>query len=157
MRSTSTNKIRMAQRKRVWVLTHRSRRSSRIASTGLKHLKVEATSPQVKLVESKSNQESREQPMNQPCFLASFFLNLGGEIPVKGVRIVTPWIWEYKISFLIFTKFRCYPLFSLLFFSFSKEWSVILLYISVSLLNWTLEKLCVLHFMLKYCFVCYRI
>ena len=25
----------------------------------------------------------------------------------------------YKISFLIFTKFRCYPLFSLLFFSFS--------------------------------------
>jgi hypothetical protein len=45
---------------------------------------VKATSSQVKLVESKSTQESREQPMNQPLFLASFFLNLGGEIPVKG-------------------------------------------------------------------------
>jgi hypothetical protein len=32
---------------------------------------------------------------------------------------VTPWIWGYKISFLIFTKFRCYSLlyrFSSLFF-----------------------------------------
>jgi hypothetical protein len=28
--------------------------------------------------------------MNQPCFLASFFLNLRGEIPVKGVRVVVP-------------------------------------------------------------------
>jgi hypothetical protein len=74
----------------VWVLTHRSRRSSRIASVGREHLKVKATSPQVKLVESKPTQESREQPMNQPCFLVSFFLNLGGEIPVKGVRFVTP-------------------------------------------------------------------
>jgi hypothetical protein len=66
-----------------------SKRSSRIASIGLKHMKVKATFPQVKLVELKSTQESREQPMNQPCFLASSFLNLGGEIPVKGVRSVT--------------------------------------------------------------------
>jgi hypothetical protein len=56
--------------------------------------------------------------MNQPYFLASFFLNLGGEIPVKGVRFVTPLIWGYKISFLISTKFRFYPLFFLLFFYF---------------------------------------
>jgi hypothetical protein len=75
------------QRKSVWVLTHMSKRSSRIASAGRKHLKVKATSPQVKIVESKSTQESREQHMNQPCFLASFFLNLGGEIPVKGLDL----------------------------------------------------------------------
>jgi hypothetical protein len=74
----------------VWVLTHRSKRPSRIASFGLEHLKVKATSPQVKLAKSKSTQESHEQPMNQPCFFASFFLNHGGEIPVKGVRFVTP-------------------------------------------------------------------
>jgi hypothetical protein len=37
----------------VWVLTHRSRRSSRIASIGLKHLMVKETNPQVKLTESK--------------------------------------------------------------------------------------------------------
>jgi hypothetical protein len=90
MRSTSTNKIGVAQLKHVWVLTHRSKRSSRIVSIGLRHLKIKATSPQVKLVESKSTQESCEQPMNQPCFLASSFLNLGGKIPVKGVRSVTP-------------------------------------------------------------------
>jgi hypothetical protein len=35
---------------------------------GREHLKVKATGPQVKLAESKSTQESREQPMNQPCF-----------------------------------------------------------------------------------------
>jgi hypothetical protein len=70
--------------------THRSKGSSRIASIGLEHPKVKATRSPVKLVESKSTQESREQPMNQPCFLASFFLNLGGEIPVKGVRFITP-------------------------------------------------------------------
>jgi hypothetical protein len=52
-RSTSTNKIRVAQRKRMWVLTHRSRRSSRIASNGLKHLKVKATGPQVKVARVK--------------------------------------------------------------------------------------------------------
>jgi hypothetical protein len=50
MCSTSTNKVEVAQRKRVWVLTHRSKRSSRIASIDLKHLKVKATSPQVKVV-----------------------------------------------------------------------------------------------------------
>jgi hypothetical protein len=90
MRSTSTNKIKVVQRKRVWVLTHRSKGFSRSVSLVLERLKVKATSPQVKLVESKSTQESREQPLNQPCFLASFFLNLGGEIPVKGIRFVTP-------------------------------------------------------------------
>jgi hypothetical protein len=65
-------------------------RSSRIISIGLKHLKVKVTGPQVKPVESKATQESYEQPMNQPCLLANFFLNLGGEIPVEGVRSVTP-------------------------------------------------------------------
>jgi hypothetical protein len=67
-----------------------SKRSSRIASIGLKHMKVKETFLQAKLVESKSTQESREQPMNQPCFLANSFFNLEGEIPVKGVRSVTP-------------------------------------------------------------------
>ena len=50
-----------------WVLTHRSKGSSRIISIGLEHLKVKATGPQVKLAESNSTQESRGQPMNQPC------------------------------------------------------------------------------------------
>jgi hypothetical protein len=90
MRPTSTNKITVAQQKRVWVVTHRSKGSSRIASIGLKHLKVKATSPQVKFVESKSTQESCDQSMNQSHFLPSLFLNLEGEIPVKGVRFVTP-------------------------------------------------------------------
>jgi hypothetical protein len=53
MRSTSTNKIKVAQRKHVWVLTRRSKRYSRIASIGLKHLKVEATNPQVKVARVK--------------------------------------------------------------------------------------------------------
>jgi hypothetical protein len=70
----------------VWVLTHRSKGSSRIALIGLERLKVKATGPQVRLAESKSTLKSREQPMNQSQFLASIFLNLGGEIPVKGVR-----------------------------------------------------------------------
>jgi hypothetical protein len=35
---------------------------------GREHLKVKAIGPQVKLEESKSIQESREQLMNQPCF-----------------------------------------------------------------------------------------
>ena len=74
----------------VWVLTHKSKGSTRSVLLGLERLKVKATSSQVKLADSKSTQESCEQPMNQPCFLASFFLNLGGEIPVKGVRSVTP-------------------------------------------------------------------
>ena len=49
MRSTSTNKITMAQQKRVWVLTHRSKGYSRSVSLGLERLKVKATSPQVKV------------------------------------------------------------------------------------------------------------
>jgi hypothetical protein len=53
MRSTSTNKIGVVQRKRVWVLTHRSKRSSTIASIGLKRLMVKATSTQVKVIEVK--------------------------------------------------------------------------------------------------------
>ena len=36
--------------------------------------------------------------------------------PVKLCHNVTPWIWGYKISFLIFTKFRCYPLSYITFF-----------------------------------------
>jgi hypothetical protein len=90
MRSTSTNKIKVAQRKHVWVLTHKSKGSSRIVSIGLKRLKVKATNPQVKLIESKLNGSNSKQPMNQPRFLASSFLNLGGEIPIKRVRSVTP-------------------------------------------------------------------
>jgi hypothetical protein len=58
--------------------------------SGREYLKVKTTSPQVKLVESKSTQESREQPINQSHFRASLFLNLEDEIPVKGVRSVTP-------------------------------------------------------------------
>jgi hypothetical protein len=53
MQSTSNNKIKLEQRKCVWVLTHRSKRSSRIASIGLEHLKVKATSPQVKVARVK--------------------------------------------------------------------------------------------------------
>jgi hypothetical protein len=53
IRSTSTNKIRVAQRKPVWVLTHRSKKSSRIASIGLKYLKVKATSSQVEVARVK--------------------------------------------------------------------------------------------------------
>jgi DUF971 family protein len=48
MRLTLTNKIRVAQRNREWVLTHKSKRSLRIASVGREHLKVKATSAQVK-------------------------------------------------------------------------------------------------------------
>jgi hypothetical protein len=87
MRSTSTNKITVAQQKRVWVLTHRSKGSSRIASISLKHLKVKATSPQVKFVVSKSTQESCDQSMNQSHFLASLFLNLEGEILLRGLDL----------------------------------------------------------------------
>jgi hypothetical protein len=87
MRSTSTNKITVTQQKRVWVLTHRSKGSSRIASIGLKHLKVKATSPRVKFVVSKSTQESCDQSMNQSYFLASLFLNLEGEILLRGLDL----------------------------------------------------------------------
>jgi hypothetical protein len=63
MRSTSANKIKVAQRKHVWVLTHRSKRSLRIASIDLKHLKVKATRPQVKVARVKV--ESGEAMKNQ--------------------------------------------------------------------------------------------
>jgi hypothetical protein len=39
--------------KRVWVLTHRSKRSSRIALIGLKYMKVKTTRPQVKVARVK--------------------------------------------------------------------------------------------------------
>jgi hypothetical protein len=57
MRSTSTNKIGVAQRKHVWVLTHRSMGSSRIALVGREHLKVKATSPLVKVAKVEAGLE----------------------------------------------------------------------------------------------------
>jgi hypothetical protein len=53
---------------------------------GREHLKVKATSPQVKLIESKATQESNDQPMNQSYFPASLFLNLEGEILLRGLE-----------------------------------------------------------------------
>jgi hypothetical protein len=41
--------------------------SARIVSVGHEHMKVKEASPQVKLAESMSTQESRGQRMNQPC------------------------------------------------------------------------------------------
>jgi hypothetical protein len=41
----------------VWVLTHRSKGSSRIAPIGLERLKVKATSPQVKVARVKARLE----------------------------------------------------------------------------------------------------
>jgi hypothetical protein len=80
----------VAQGKRVWVLTHRSKRSSRIASISLKHLRAKATSPQVKVAKVEVVlEEAMKKPMNQYHILASLFLNLEGEILVKGVRFVT--------------------------------------------------------------------
>jgi uncharacterized protein with PIN domain len=90
MRSTSANMIKVAQRKRVWVLTHRSKGSSRIVSIGLEHLKVKATSPQVKLAESKSTEKSLGQHMNQRCRSCYPLLESRGRDSVKGVRFVTP-------------------------------------------------------------------
>jgi hypothetical protein len=89
----------VAQRKRVWVLTHRSKRFSRIASIGLEHMKVKATSLQVKLAESKSTQESHGQPMNQPYHSCYPLLESRGRDSVKGVRFVTPSIWGIKFIF----------------------------------------------------------
>jgi hypothetical protein len=63
MRTTSTNKIRVAQQECVWVLTHRSKRSSRIVSIGLEHMKVKATNPQVKV--SRVKVESGEAMKDQ--------------------------------------------------------------------------------------------
>jgi hypothetical protein len=45
----------VAQQKRVWVLTHKFKRSSRIASIGLKHERAKATSPQVGVARVKVN------------------------------------------------------------------------------------------------------
>jgi hypothetical protein len=88
MRSTSTNKTRVAQRKRVWVLTHRSRRSSRIALIGLKHLKVKATRPLVKVARVKlESGEAMKKPIDQSHFPASLFLNLEGEILLRGLGL----------------------------------------------------------------------
>jgi hypothetical protein len=58
--------------------------------SGCEYLKVKATSPQVNLVERSTQEKNYGQPMNHSCYLASLFLNLEGEIPVKGVRSVTP-------------------------------------------------------------------
>jgi hypothetical protein len=90
MRSTSTNKIEVAHQKRAWVLTHRSKGSSRMLSIGLELLKVKATSLQDKLVESMLNGRNFGQSMNQPHFfslLAIFFLNLEGEILLRGLDL----------------------------------------------------------------------
>jgi hypothetical protein len=57
-------------------------------SIGLKLLKVKATSPQDKLVESMLNGRNFGQSMNQPhFFLAIFFLNLEGEILLRGLDL----------------------------------------------------------------------
>jgi hypothetical protein len=44
--------------------------------------------------------------------------SLSSEVEVESEPRCNTLNLGYKISFLIFTKFRCYPLFSLLFFSF---------------------------------------
>jgi hypothetical protein len=49
-----------------WVLTHRSKGTSRIVLIGLEHLKVKATGPQVKV--GRFVVRPCEQSMNQPCF-----------------------------------------------------------------------------------------
>jgi hypothetical protein len=91
IRSTSTNKIEVAQRKRAWVLTHRSKGSSRMLSIGLELLKVKAISPQDKLVESMLNGRNFGQSMNQPHFFSCYLLlESRGRDSVKGVRFVTP-------------------------------------------------------------------
>jgi hypothetical protein len=55
--------IKVKQRKRVWVLTHRSKGFSRIISIDLEHLKVKATDPQVKV--SRVKVESGEAMKDQ--------------------------------------------------------------------------------------------
>jgi hypothetical protein len=88
MWSTSTNKINVAQRKLVWVLAHRPKGSSRIASIGLEYLKVKAIGPQVKVSTVKvESEEAMKKPMNQSHFLASLFLNLEGEILLRGLDL----------------------------------------------------------------------
>jgi hypothetical protein len=72
----------------VWVLTHRSRRSSRIALIGLKHLKVKATRPLVKVARVKlESGEAMKKPIDQSHFPASLFLNLEGEILLRGLGL----------------------------------------------------------------------
>jgi hypothetical protein len=53
---------------------------------------VKATNPQVKVsrVKAESKEAMKKKLMNQSHFHAGLFLNLEGEIPVKGVRFVTP-------------------------------------------------------------------
>jgi hypothetical protein len=55
----------------VWVLTHRSKRSSRIALIGLKHLKVKTIRPQVKVarvkVESGEAMKKTNEPISFSC------------------------------------------------------------------------------------------
>jgi hypothetical protein len=88
MRPTSTNKIRVARQKRVWLVTHKSKGSSRIISIGLEHLKVKETSPQVKVARVKAEpEEAMKKPMNQLHYLASLFLNLEGEILLRGLDL----------------------------------------------------------------------
>jgi hypothetical protein len=54
-----------------------------------------------------------------PSPLSSFRLKRCGPRSLRyTVVTVTPWIWGYKISFLISTKFRCYTLSSSLSFLF---------------------------------------
>jgi hypothetical protein len=63
------HKIEVAQRKCVWVLTHRSKGSARIALVGREHLKVKATSPQVKVVRVEVElEEAMKKPMNPISF-----------------------------------------------------------------------------------------
>jgi hypothetical protein len=61
----------MAQRKLVWVLAHRSKGSSRIASIGLEYLKVKATGLQVKdstvKVESKEAMKKTNESIPFSC------------------------------------------------------------------------------------------
>jgi hypothetical protein len=82
MQSTSTNKITVAQRKRVWVLTHRSKRSSRIAPIGREHLKVKLASPLVKLAESKLNQSVTPQvlPWLEPTLALKAVITCGRDL-----------------------------------------------------------------------------
>jgi hypothetical protein len=72
----------------------------------------------LELPESKSTQESREQPINQSHFRASLFLNLECEIPVKGVRSVTPRIWGYKNFFSNIPQIQVLPSLFLAFLFF---------------------------------------
>jgi hypothetical protein len=71
----------------VWILTHRSKRSSRIVSIGLEHPKVKATSPQVKVARIKVESEEAKKTMNHSCSLASLFLNLEDEILLRGLDL----------------------------------------------------------------------